>query len=367
MSSPAIAAAIAVRRSLAALALFLGLAMLTATFPGAARAQTPSDAPDPAANGALMLRDGSRTELIEAVRLGTDVDVDVTGQIQRARVTQVFRNTTDHWVEATYLYPLPPDGAVDSLRIVVGGRVIVGEIQPREQARQTYEAARDSGQHAGLVEQQRPNMFTTQVANIGPGETVLVQIEYQAPVRQVLGAYSLRIPLVVGPRYMPPQGDGATQPETLGAPVLDPSTHLPINPVSITVRLAAGFPVGEVTSPYHRVDVREDGAEGRVITLADGLTPANRDFALDWRPAEGIAVPATRLFVEHDGDADYVMATITPADIPPRRAAGAPGDDLRDRQFRLDGRRIHAPGQGRPQLRPDAPAPRRPLQYHPLR
>ena len=46
------------------------------------------------------------------------------------------------WVEATYVYPLPPGGAVDTLKMVVGDRVIVGDIKERQQARVIYEQAR---------------------------------------------------------------------------------------------------------------------------------------------------------------------------------------------------------------------------------
>src|SRR3546814_52463 len=115
-------------------------------------------------------------------------------------------------MEATYLYPLPDDGAVDSLKMVVGQRVIIGRIKRREEARAIYEKAREEGKKAGLVESERPNMFRNSVANVGPGETVLVAIEYQAPVRQLGGEYALRLPLVVGPRYLPPHmlKDGAT-------------------------------------------------------------------------------------------------------------------------------------------------------------
>ena len=168
-----------------------------------------SATPEPAAllqpgavrSGTLLLKaDGAMTE---AVRLGLDVDVTVSGPTLRARVTQVFRNPTQSWVEATYLYPLATNAAVDTLKIVAGNRVIVGDVKERQQARVIYEQARRTGQKAALTEQDRPNMFTNSVANIGPGETVLVQIEYQEPVHQSGNDYSLRVPLVIGPRYNP--------------------------------------------------------------------------------------------------------------------------------------------------------------------
>ena len=87
--------------------------------------------------------------------------------------------------------------------MVIGDRVVVGDIKERQQARVIYEQAKQSGQKAALTEQERPNIFTNSVANIGPGETVLVQIEYQEPVHQSGDQFSLRIPMVVGPRYNP--------------------------------------------------------------------------------------------------------------------------------------------------------------------
>ena len=155
---------------------------------------------DPRSGSLLLKEDGAYTE---AIRLGTDIDITVSGPTLRARVTQVFRNLTKDWVEATYVYPLATNGAVDTLKMVVGDRVIVGDIKERQQARVIYEEARRAGQKAALIEQERPNIFTNSVTNIGPGETVLVQIEYQEPVHQSGNEYSLRLPLVVGPRYNP--------------------------------------------------------------------------------------------------------------------------------------------------------------------
>lgn len=283
--------------------------------------------PGDAKSGSLLLKEDGA--YIEAIRLGIDVDITVSGPTLRARVTQIFRNPTKDWVEATYVYPLATDGAVDTLRMVVGDRVIVGDIRERQQARVIYEQARRNGRKAALTEQERPNIFTNSVANIGPGETVLVQIEYQEPVHQSGNEYSLRVPLVVGPRYNPApivqsvdfrkdgSGWGATTSEPvpdrdrISPPVLDPTKNAPINPTSITVHLKAGFALGEVKSHHHNVKIESPDNTTRVVTLADGTVPADRDFELTWKPAAGKA-PSVGLFREHVGDADYLLAFVTP-------------------------------------------------------
>ncbi|GGI28840.1 marine proteobacterial sortase target protein [Bradyrhizobium guangdongense] len=278
-------------------------------------------------SGTLLLKNDSATT--EAVRLGIDVDITVSGPTLRTRVTQAFRNSTKDWVEATYVYPLASDGAVDTLKMVVGDRIIVGDIKERQKARVIYEQARRAGQKAALTEQERPNIFTNSVANIGPGETVLVQIEYQEPVHQSGNEYSLRLPLVVGPRYNPAPlvqsadfrkdgtGWGATTSDPvpdrdrISPPVLDPARNAPVNPTSITVHLNAGFALGEVKSQHHKVKIESPDNATRVITLAEGAVPADRDFELTWKPAAQQA-PSVGLFREHVGNADYLLAFVTP-------------------------------------------------------
>ena len=294
------------------------VSLLMACFVSTASARSAAAA-DEVASGALMLRtqDGATPA---AVQLGTDMQVFVTGQTARVKVVQAFRNTSTEWVEATYLYPLPEDGAVDSLKMVVGQRVIVGEINRRQKAQQIYEQAREEGRAAGLVEQQRPNMFTNRVANIGPGETVLIEIEYQAPVRRVSGEYALRLPLVVGPRYNP-ASTSAQAAAAVSAPILDPRRSASANPVSISVTLNPGFTPTGIASPYHPIRIENGAGSSRTVTLSQSTVPANRDFELRWRSAA--TEPTVGLFRERLGRQNYLMAVVSPpaSDAPRVRPA----------------------------------------------
>jgi Ca-activated chloride channel family protein len=290
--------------------------------------------PGEARAGSLLLksndqqRNADAGRFVEAPRLGTDIDLVVSGPTIRARVTQMFHNPTDGWVEAIYVYPLPDASAVDTMKMVIGERVVVGEIKERKQARAIYEQAKSSGHKASLLEQERPNIFTSSVANIGPGESVLVQIEYQEPVRLSGDVFSLRVPLVVAPRYNPAPvvqtvdlrpdspgwgtvSDPVPDRARIEPPVLDPRKHAPVNPVTIAVRLQAGFALGEVKSHHHAVKIEDAGENVRVIKLNEGPVPADRDFELTWKPA-GTTAPSVGLFRERVGDADYLIAFMTP-------------------------------------------------------
>ncbi len=321
------AGALGVSLALAALVLLLAAPARASEF-AAAAAITPARAegmkPADAGRGTLILRGEGTSQ--PAVLLHTDVSVRITGPIARARVVQRFTNPGDRWREGIYVFPLPDNAAVDRLRLVVGERVVEGEIREREAARKEYEAARAAGQRSALVEQERPNLFTTNVANIGPGQTVVVEIEYQQTLayerRDGMGRYRLRFPLVAGPRYIPgeptgPAGHGwarntdqVPDASRITPPVRHPRAGA-INPVSLRIELDAGMTVHEVDSAYHMVRVDAPTASRRVVELAGGDVPADRDFELSWTVAGGNG-PQVSLFTEQGDAGAHALLMLVP-------------------------------------------------------
>jgi Ca-activated chloride channel family protein len=83
----------------------------------------------------------------------------------------------------------------------IGDRFIEGQIKEKKAARRTYEAAKAAGKKTALLVQYRPNLFTNSVANIGPHESVVVQLTYQQVIAPDSRVYELRAPLVAAPRY----------------------------------------------------------------------------------------------------------------------------------------------------------------------
>ncbi len=287
--------------------------------------------------GALLLKTVDAGLYVPAPMVATDIALDVSGPIVRATITQRFENPSEAWVEGTYVFPLPDGSGVDRLRMQIGDRFIEGEIHERQEARRIYEEARAAGQRASLLEQERPNMFTTSVANIGPGETIIVQIEYQDVARLEDGTFELRAPLAITPRYIPqevglqmaafgtPRGSSVPDAERITPPLMlpegEPEEGLRL-PVTITANLDTGFELGEVASRFHATIVEHEGDGRAYVRLADGPIPANRDFVLTWRPADE-TVPSAALFTEEVDGHTYLLAQILPparlsADVPRR-------------------------------------------------
>ena len=296
--------------------LVMALAVFIVTTPAHA-------APADAGTGALYLKDGNGARTASPL-LFTDVAMDVSGIVARVKVAQRFVNPTSEWREGVYVFPLPEKAAVDHLRMQVGERVIEGLIKERGEARRTYEVAKSEGRKTSLVEQERPNMFTTSVANIGPGEEVVVTIEYQETLRYDDGTFRLRFPLAITPRYIPgapveASGAGlgwspATQQvldaDRITPPVADRHDGY-VNPVRIAIDLRAGFPLAQLASTYHPVNVEEAPGHRYRLTLVDGPIPAARDFELAWTPDVG-AAPGAALFTQTKGGKTYALLVALP-------------------------------------------------------
>jgi Ca-activated chloride channel family protein len=237
----------------------------------------------------------------EALRQSTRIRAQVTGNVARVYVTQTFENPTDDWVEGLYVFPLSAGAAVDEIEMIVGERRIRGEIQRKQEARATYEQAKREGRRASLVDQARPNLFTTSVANIGPRSSITVEIAYLDTVPFRDGRYALNLPLSITPRYTPGSAAETATPELVTSGVQN---------AQIEIDLLPGFSLQTVQSLHHSVTMEMTGA-GRRIRLRSATVPADRDFELVWKPVETPDTHAAA-FAERVGDDTYVLVTLVP-------------------------------------------------------
>jgi Ca-activated chloride channel homolog len=279
--------------------------------------------------GTLLFKQGS--QFGKAAQLNLDVVMFVTGMINRVSVTQSFTNTTDYWQEGIYVFPLPENAAVDYMRLKIGERIIEGQIKEKQAAKKIYQKAKKQGKQAALTEQERPNIFTTSVANIAPHETIKVEIEYQQIVNYDNGIFSLRFPMVVGPRYIPGKpnidkqyiegfsGTGwavntgeVPDAARITPPVLQPGSERK-NKVTIKINLDAGLALEKIDSPYHEIEVNKKSDQYKII-LKQESTLANRDFELSWQP-HPIVAPKAALFTEKLNGDTYAMIMMVPPNV----------------------------------------------------
>ncbi|MEZ9596907.1 marine proteobacterial sortase target protein [Shewanella sp. 10N.261.52.F9] len=319
--------------------------------------------------GSLVF-ENAQGELSLALPLQTKVSMHVSGWTNRVAVRHEFSNPSAQWVNGQYIFPLPNEAAVDTLKLYIGDRVIEGQIQPKKKAKAMFEQAKAQGKKASLLEQKRANIFKAEVANLGPNEKFIVELSYQETLDYRDGEFSLRFPMVIAPRYTPEQTELNSQDhaklneaQALSQQIMkqirpeeyqqyvagqantdslsDRSLHQQVaaigevtrsrdtenadsentytentdseNTVAIEVLFDAAMAVENIVSPYHSVSINmvEDAA-AKVTLLHD--VKANRDFVLTWQPLQA-SEPTAAVFTQQ-GKTHQVPQTDTPAKAP---------------------------------------------------
>jgi Ca-activated chloride channel family protein len=213
----------------------------------------------------------------------TSAHVRIAGVIADVAVTQVYKNEGKRPIEAIYIFPASTRAAVYSMKMTIGERTLIAKIAKREEARREYEEAKQTGRSASLLEQQRPNGFQMNVANILPGDVIHVEMKYTELLVPTDAVYEFIYPTVVGPRYS--NHETASRDQWLANPYLQEG-ELPADPFDMKVDLAAGMPVQNITCSSHKVAVKYSGPTSASITLDPSeKNGATRDFILKYRLA----------------------------------------------------------------------------------
>lgn len=249
--------------------------------------------------------------------------VHIAGVIADVTIEQVYRNEGTRPLEAIYIFPASTRAAVYGMVMHTGDREIIAEIREREQARQEYEEARELGQTASLLEQERSNVFKMNVANILPGDSIAVRLSYTELLVPTEKQYEFVLPTVVGPRYSPEAVN-----EILGPDGGERIPHLhegedPNYTYAIEMTLAAGLPIQDYNCPTHEVIVEKDTSDELRLTLDPaGGFGGNRDFILRYQLA-GQQVESGLLLYEGEEENFFLLMAQPPArpelnQIPPR-------------------------------------------------
>jgi len=253
----------------------------------------------------------------------TSVDVNVSGVIANVVVSQVYKNEGKKPLEAIYVFPASTRAAVYGMKMTIGERTIIANIKKREEARQEYEAAKNAGQSASLLEQHRPNVFQMNVANILPSDVITVELKYTELLIPTDGIYAFVYPTVVGPRYSNQRAADASQSEGW---IENPYLHqgeTPKNTFNIKMNLDAGLPIQDITCSSHRVDIDYTGTNIAAVKLnASENYGGNRDFILKYRLSGG-GIKSGLLLYEGEKE-NYFLLMLQPpkrvkaSQIPPR-------------------------------------------------
>ena len=223
----------------------------------------------------------------------TSVDAKIAGNLSRVEVTQTFTNPNDKPLEAIYKFPLPDDAAVDDMEIRIGDRIIRGKIKRKQEAQRIYQQAKREGKTAGLLEQQKDNIFTQSLANIQPGEKIEVIIRYTNTLQFIGSDYEFAFPLVVAPRYGGEQTGSGFNPLIAPAFADEAAKTRSGKDIDVNIEIDAGIAISGVHSTSHAIAVQNTSSTTRVALANKDIIP-NQDLILRYQVA-GAETQATVL------------------------------------------------------------------------
>lgn len=238
--------------------------------------------------GGLYVQSETETQVFPLKQ--TQVKAQVSGNLSRVEVTQIFENPFEETLEAVYVFPLPDEAAVDEMEIKIGDRIIKSRIETREDAQIRYQQAKQQGRTAALLEQERDNIFTQSLANIKPGEQISVTIRYVDQLKFEGGDYEFVFPMVVGPRYIPgqlipntPNTDQVLDADRITPPIVGENTNSD-HRIQVNVEINAGVEIKNIRSTSHKI-ITETRGNTAFISLDQSDQIPNKDLILRYQIA----------------------------------------------------------------------------------
>jgi Ca-activated chloride channel homolog len=253
----------------------------------------------------------------------TSADVNIAGVIADVKVTQVYQNRGKIALECIYVFPASSRAAVYAMKMTIGERTIVAKIEEKKKAREEYEKAKSEGKSASLLEQERPNVFQMNVANIMPGDEIKVQMQYTELLVPTDGVYEFDYPTVVGPRYSNQKEAKAPESDKFVKTPYQHEGEAPSYTFDLTAGIAAGMSIAEVTCASHKVNVSYDAPGTAKVKLdASEKQGGNRDFILRYR-LEGGKIQSGLLLYKGETENFFLLMMqppkkVAPAQVPPR-------------------------------------------------
>ena len=251
----------------------------------------------------LLTTEGAPIPLV-----GVVVEAQIRDYAARVVISQRYRNDEDEPVEAVYRFPLDEAAAVCGFEALVDGRRIVGRVEEREKAFETYDDALAEGHGAYLLDEERADIFTASVGNLLPGKEVVLRITTVAELPLEGDAIRFTLPTTIAPRYAPAEdrkGVGETEAERVSAPY---AHHVPYG-LQLQADVETSAPLRGVESPTHPIALAfEDGRA--TVKLSSREAALDRDFVLKIDLAETFA-PRALVETGPDGHA-YALVSFRP-------------------------------------------------------
>lgn len=217
------------------------------------------------------------------------VDATIVDSIAQVNLTQEFKNEGSTTIETAFVFPLPYDGAIDSMTLLVDGKEYPAKLLNSKEARETYESIVRKNKDPALLEWIGSGMFQTNVFPIPPGEKRTVSISYTQLLRSQNGLTEFLFPLSCA-KY-------STQ---------------KVGKTSFDIMISGDSELKNVYSPTHEVKIDRNGAKtARVSYVTENQTP-NSDLRLFFDRGTEDLTAKIQSYRPNENEDGYFLLLATP-------------------------------------------------------
>lgn len=217
------------------------------------------------------------------------VDVEITDQIAKTRVTQVFVNETDFVAEGTYVFPLPPGVTISDLEMIIDGEPIQAKILEKDEARRIYDEIVRQIRDPALLEYIGSNAIQANVFPIPPGDQRTLEIEFNQLLTVEDGLVNYVYPLRT-----------------------DYISDTPVQDLSIRVSVDSNDPIGNIYSPTHRIAIDRQDENSFVAGFETVNAREQTDFSLYYGIATDEVSMNLLTYKESANEDGYFVALVSP-------------------------------------------------------
>jgi len=217
------------------------------------------------------------------------VQANVVDQVARVNVAQTFVNTGSTQMEVCFVFPLPYDGAVEQLTLLVDGKEFAAKLLPAAEARAMYEAIVRKNQDPALLEWVGTGMFKTSVFPVPAGAERTVTLRYSQLLRKDHSLTDFLFPLSTA-RY----------------------TTNPVEKLNVRVSIESSAEIKNVYSPTHAVEIQRADSRHATVLLSRTNEIPSSDFRLFFDVNEGPLGASVLSYRPDENDEGYFLLLASP-------------------------------------------------------
>jgi Ca-activated chloride channel family protein len=217
------------------------------------------------------------------------VNIRVRDQVADVSIDQAFLNTGQGMIEAQYVFPIPPNAAIDSLTLLVDGKEFKGKLLSREEARRAYEEIVRTKRDPALLEYVNYGMYRTSAFPLFPGKAVRVVVHYTDLCKKDGDIVEVFYPLNT-----------------------EKFSSRAIDDVEIRTDVLEKAPISAVYSPTHAVVIERPSPEHVIASYKITQDIPSTDFRLMYQPSRNSVGATVLSYRPNEKEDGYFLMMVSP-------------------------------------------------------